>query len=70
MVTAIVLYNLVMEDIDKYFLKIFELVDYSCLLEIVKEGTQVDIFEFLVRVLEAYHENNSIYHKLLVECEL
>lgn len=61
MVTAIVLYNIITTDRHNYFLKIFELVDYEGVIYAIKEGTEVDIFEFLVRILEIYSENQIIY---------
>lgn len=64
--TAIVLYNIVIEDRDDCFLKIFELVDYQAVLDCMQQDSEVDIFEFLIKVLEIYWENQFIYDKLLV----
>ena len=66
---VIVLYNFILADREQYLMKYFELIDFANLLEELREDETLDVFDFVLKIVETYKENPLIERKVFTECE-
>ena len=65
---VIVLYNFILADREQYLMKYFELIDFANLLEELREDETLDVFDFVLKIVETYKENPLIERKVFTEC--